>query len=206
MDRNKLFKINFIIQAVLTTVSQIINIVQQTKKKKDENKADQEWRIIRDILMYYNGSPLLYSSGYFRFNIFQVIYGLLELCAIDWISSQIGSNIFINKTPFTIMQLSKKGADYLKKCNRTEFLALLEIYQIKHLFEESQMIYSLAMALAFYINKTSDDTEEGLRELNMAVQDIVSDLNRFNSDPKNFYVFVNQILKAMGLQWHQIFT
>ena len=42
MDRNKLFKINFIIQAVLTTVSQIINIVQQTKKKKDENKADQE--------------------------------------------------------------------------------------------------------------------------------------------------------------------
>lgn len=42
MDRNKLFKINFIIQAVLTTVSQIINIVQQTKKKKDENKDDQE--------------------------------------------------------------------------------------------------------------------------------------------------------------------
>lgn len=42
MDRNKLFKINFIIQAVLTTVSQIINIVQQTKKRKDENKTDQE--------------------------------------------------------------------------------------------------------------------------------------------------------------------
>lgn len=42
MDRNKLFKINFIVQAVLTTVSQIINIVQQTKKKKDENKAEQE--------------------------------------------------------------------------------------------------------------------------------------------------------------------
>ena len=42
MDRNKLFKINFIIQAVLTTVSQIITIVQQTKKKKDENKTDQE--------------------------------------------------------------------------------------------------------------------------------------------------------------------
>lgn len=98
------------------------------------------------------------------------------------------------------MELSKKGADYLKKCNRTEFLALLEIYQIKHLFEESHMIYSLAMALAFYINKTSDDTEEGLMELNEAVRDIVSDLNRFNSDPKNFYVFVNQILKSMGLQ------
>ena len=98
------------------------------------------------------------------------------------------------------MQLSKKGADYLKKCNRTEFLALLEIYQIKHLFEESDMMYSLAMALAFYINKTSVDSEEGLRELNMAVQCLVSDLNRFNSDPKNFYVFANQILKAMGLQ------
>lgn len=42
MDTNKLIKINFIVQAVLTTVSQIINIVQQTKKKKDENKADQE--------------------------------------------------------------------------------------------------------------------------------------------------------------------
>ena len=32
MDRNKLFKINFIVQAVLTTISQIIKIVQQTKK------------------------------------------------------------------------------------------------------------------------------------------------------------------------------
>ena len=42
MDRNKLFKINFIVQAVLTAVSQIINIVQQTKKRKDENKTDQE--------------------------------------------------------------------------------------------------------------------------------------------------------------------
>lgn len=42
MDRNKLFTINFIIQAVLTTVSQIINIVQQTKKKKDEKTNDQE--------------------------------------------------------------------------------------------------------------------------------------------------------------------
>ena len=42
MNRNKLITINFIVQAVLTTVSQIINIVQQTKKKKDENKADQE--------------------------------------------------------------------------------------------------------------------------------------------------------------------
>lgn len=98
------------------------------------------------------------------------------------------------------MQLSKKGADYLKKCNRTEFLALLEIYQIKHLFEESDMIYSLAMALAYYINKTSDDTEEGLRELNMAVQRLVCDLNRFNNDPKSFYEFANQILKTMGLQ------
>lgn len=42
MDRNKLFTINFIVQAVLTTVSQIINIVQQSKKKKDEKKDDQE--------------------------------------------------------------------------------------------------------------------------------------------------------------------
>lgn len=42
MDTNKLIKINFIVQAVLTTVSQIINIVQQTKKKKDEKKDDQE--------------------------------------------------------------------------------------------------------------------------------------------------------------------
>lgn len=42
MDRNKLFTINFIIQAVLTTVSQIINIVQQSKKKKDEKTNDQE--------------------------------------------------------------------------------------------------------------------------------------------------------------------
>ena len=42
MNRNKLITINFIVQAVLTTVSQIINIVQQTKKKKDENKTDQE--------------------------------------------------------------------------------------------------------------------------------------------------------------------
>ena len=42
MDRNKLFKINFIVQAVLTTISQIIKIVQQTKKKKDEKTNDQE--------------------------------------------------------------------------------------------------------------------------------------------------------------------
>ena len=42
MNRNKLITINFIVQAVLTTVSQIINIVQQTKKKKDEcTKSDQ---------------------------------------------------------------------------------------------------------------------------------------------------------------------
>ena len=98
------------------------------------------------------------------------------------------------------MELNKKGADYLKKCNRTEFLALLEIYQIKHLFEESEMIYSLAMALAYYINKTSADTEDGSKNLNRAVQSLVSDLNRFNNDPKSFYEFANQILKAMGLQ------
>lgn len=42
MERNKLFKINFIVQAVLTTISQIITIVQQTKKKKDEKTNDQE--------------------------------------------------------------------------------------------------------------------------------------------------------------------
>lgn len=42
MDTNKLIKINFIVQAVLATVREIINIVQQTKKKKDENKTDQE--------------------------------------------------------------------------------------------------------------------------------------------------------------------
>lgn len=36
---NKLMKINFIVQMVLTAVSQIINIVQSTKKdKKDETK------------------------------------------------------------------------------------------------------------------------------------------------------------------------
>ena len=98
------------------------------------------------------------------------------------------------------MQLSKKGADYLKKCNRTEFLALLEIYQIKHLFEESEMMYSLAMALAYYINKRSTDTEDALKNLNRAVQSLVCDLNRFNNDPKSFYEFANQILKTMGLQ------
>lgn len=42
MDTNKLIKINFIVQAVLTTVSQIINIVQQSKKKKNEKTNDQE--------------------------------------------------------------------------------------------------------------------------------------------------------------------
>lgn len=42
MDTNKLIKINFIVQAVLTTVSQIIKIVQQSKKKKDEKTNDQE--------------------------------------------------------------------------------------------------------------------------------------------------------------------
>lgn len=36
---NKLMKINFIVQMVLTAVSQIINIVQSTKKdKRDETK------------------------------------------------------------------------------------------------------------------------------------------------------------------------
>ena len=70
MDRNKLFKINFIIQAVLTTVSQIINIVQQTKKRKDENKTDQEWRIFRDILMHRNGSVIFFGSGNFRLSNF----------------------------------------------------------------------------------------------------------------------------------------
>lgn len=98
------------------------------------------------------------------------------------------------------MQLNRKGAEYLKKCNRTEFLALLEIYQIKHLFEESEMIHSLVMALAYYINKTSADSEDGLKNLNKAVNNLVIDLNRFSSDPKNFIVFVNQILKSMGLQ------
>jgi len=98
------------------------------------------------------------------------------------------------------MELNKKGADYLKKCNRTEFLALLEIYRIKHLFEESEMMYSLAMSLAYYINKTSANSEDGLKNLNRAVQSLVSDLNRFNNDPKSFYEFANQILKTMGLQ------
>lgn len=98
------------------------------------------------------------------------------------------------------MELNKKGADYLKKCNRTEFLALLEIYQIKHLFEESEMIYSLAMSLAYYINKTATDSDDGLNKLNKAVQRLVCDLNRFNNDPKRFYEFANQILKTIGLQ------
>lgn len=98
------------------------------------------------------------------------------------------------------MELNRKGAEYLKKCNRTEFLALLEIYKIKHLQEEVDMITSLGTALAFYINKEVDDTEEGMRVLNLAVRHLVNDLNRFNSDPKGFYVFVNQILKEMGLQ------
>ena len=39
---NTMVVLNFIVQAVLTAVSQIINIVQQTKKRKDENKSDQE--------------------------------------------------------------------------------------------------------------------------------------------------------------------
>lgn len=98
------------------------------------------------------------------------------------------------------MELEKKGAEYLNRCNRTEFLALLEIYKIKHLQEEVNMIMNLCIALAYYINKVSDDTEDGLANLNDAVRDIVSALNRFNSDPKGFYVFVNQILKTMGLQ------
>lgn len=98
------------------------------------------------------------------------------------------------------MQLNKLGADYLKRCNRTEFLALLEIYRIKHLFEETDMLESLAMSLAYYINKTSANTDDGLKKLNKAVKNLVFDLNRFNNDPKCFYEFVNQVLKTMGLQ------
>lgn len=98
------------------------------------------------------------------------------------------------------MELNKKGAEYLNRCNRTEFFALLEIYKIKHLQEEADMIMNLCTALAYYINKVSDDSEEGLRNLDDSVRHLVSDLNRFNSDPKGFYVFVNQILKTMGLQ------
>lgn len=98
------------------------------------------------------------------------------------------------------MELNKKGADYLNRCNRTEFLALLEIYRIKHLFEESEIMYSLAMSLAYYINKTSANSEDGLKKLNKAVHSLVGDLNRFNNDPKSFYVFANQIIKAMELQ------
>lgn len=74
MDRNKLFKINFIIQAVLTTVSQIINIVQQTKKKKDENKDDQEWRAYRDILLYYTSSTV-FRVSVLLFNILRIDMG-----------------------------------------------------------------------------------------------------------------------------------
>ena len=98
------------------------------------------------------------------------------------------------------MQLNKRGADYLKKCNRTEFLALLEVYSIKHLYDESEMRHSLAMALAYYINKAATDSEDGLDKLNKAVQSLVCDLNRFNNDPKRFYEFANQILKTIGLQ------
>ena len=98
------------------------------------------------------------------------------------------------------MHLSKIGADYLKRCNRTEFLALLEIYRIKHLSEESEMMYSLATSLAYYINKTSANSDDALKKLNKAVQSLVGELNRFNNDPKIFYEFANQILKTIGLQ------
>ena len=42
MNREKLFKVNFIIQAVLTAVSQIINIVQTSKKKKNDSNQESE--------------------------------------------------------------------------------------------------------------------------------------------------------------------
>lgn len=42
MDKEKLFKVNFIIQAVLTAVTQIINIVQSTKSKKRDEKEGSD--------------------------------------------------------------------------------------------------------------------------------------------------------------------
>lgn len=41
MNSEKLFKVNFIIQAVLTAVSQIINIVQTSKKKKNDSNSSE---------------------------------------------------------------------------------------------------------------------------------------------------------------------
>ena len=39
MNKEKMLKVNFIIQAVLTAVSQIVKIVKQVKEnKRDENK------------------------------------------------------------------------------------------------------------------------------------------------------------------------
>lgn len=93
------------------------------------------------------------------------------------------------------MELSKKGAEYLKKCNRTEFLALLEIYKIKHLQEEVDMLSDLCTALAYYINKVADDKEDGLFNLNDSVRRLVIDLNRFSPDPKGRYVFDDQMLE-----------
>ena len=78
MDRNKLFKINFIIQAILTTVSQIINIVQQkktktktkTKTKDESERTDSEGWKVYDNPLHRNGSVIFFGSGNFRLSNF----------------------------------------------------------------------------------------------------------------------------------------
>ena len=40
MNREKLFTINFIVQAVVTTVAQIVNLVQKIKNPKADDSND----------------------------------------------------------------------------------------------------------------------------------------------------------------------
>lgn len=93
------------------------------------------------------------------------------------------------------MELSKNGKNYLSKCNRIEFLSILEVYRVKHLYEEPTMIYDLVNALAYYINKVSDDARDANIELNGAIRDLVSEVNRFSSDKRGLSEYQEQIWK-----------
>lgn len=42
MNTGTLFKINLIVQTVLSVASQVIELIQKTKKKKDEKENDNE--------------------------------------------------------------------------------------------------------------------------------------------------------------------
>lgn len=41
MNKEKLFTINFIVQAVIATASQIINLIQKVKTKKTEDNGNE---------------------------------------------------------------------------------------------------------------------------------------------------------------------